>query len=336
MSELRKDPVSGRWVIIAPERAKRPDLLTEKNLEKKDKSNCPFCPGKEHLTGASILELKNNNNWKVRVFANRLPALRVEGDIERKAEGLYDFISGIGAHEIIVETPDHGQETADMDSKDIEYIIKAYQSRVLDLYNDTRLRYVLIFKNFGTGAGAYLEHSHSQLIATPIIPQSLKSEYEHAMKYYLRKERCLFCDLLNQEIKDGKRVISENEGFVLYTPYASRLPFEMHILPKRHHHDFSAITTDEIKRLSSILKEALLRLKTALDTPSYNLILHSGPNRRASGIPGKWQTIAFDYHWHIEILPRLTHLAGFEWGSGLYINPSLPEDTAPYLRSLKI
>jgi UDPglucose--hexose-1-phosphate uridylyltransferase len=358
MSELRKDPVSGRWVIIAPERSRRPAIyqfeqygnssiisegsigFTKSPTDKKFRSTgnlCPFCPGNEHLTLASISTLfDENNHWKVRVFANKFPALRVEGDIDKKAEGLYDYISGIGAHEIIIDTPHHDKGIADLKGPDMEAIIKTYQARIQDLYNDQRLRFVMIYKNFGFNSGSSIDHSHSQLIATPIIPENLKIEYDHARKYFLFKERCLFCDLLNQELNDGRRIISENDDFILYTPYASRLPFEMHIFPRKHQHDFTQISPKGVQSLASILREALLRLKIALDNPSYNFIIHSSPNKGAKQIPGQWQTIHEDYHWHIEILPRILFLAGFEWGTGFFINPSLPEETSKYLRSIKV
>lgn len=340
MSELRKDPISARWVIIAPERARNPfgsrqiSTNTNKESNREVEDLCPFCPGNEELTGNSILHLPENKNWKVRAFANKFPSLKVEGDLNREAKGMYDYISGIGAHEIIVDTCHHGKGISSLDTQDIEFVFQAYQSRILDLFNDRRLRYIQIYKNHGNLTFPLGEHSHTQLIATPVIPDILKTEYKNTRKYFANKERCLFCDLLNQERESNERIVTENKDFVLFCPYASQLPFEIQIYPKRHSHDFSGITPGEIKSLSEIVKDALVRLDTALKNPAYSMTIHSGPNRRAFGVPGKWQTIQFDYHWHIEIFPKISVETGFEFGSGLLINPSLPEEIAKYLKNI--
>ena len=335
VSELRKDPISGKWVVIAPERMQRPNFLSATQGYEVDDS-CPFCQGNEVYTEATIQQFPVDQTWQVRTIPNKFPALRVEGEIQRRGNGIYDYTSGIGAHEIIINTPKHNKELADLETSEIELILQMYQSRIIDLFNDIRMRYVLIYLNKGQEAGATIPHSHSQLIATTIIPELMKDELNHCRQYYFHKERCLICDIVHQEQKDDVRVVQENEQFIAIAPYASRVPFEIQIYPKKHSSDFATCNHEALKSLSGILKDTLSRLKNALNSPPYNLVLHTAPNTKALGIPGQWQTVQHDFHWHMEIVPRLTKSAGFEWGTGYYINPSTPEDCAAYLKELKI
>ncbi|MBM3325299.1 MAG: hypothetical protein FJY66_06485 [Calditrichaeota bacterium] len=216
-------------------------------------------------------------------------------------------------------------------------VLRAYRERLADLERDLRFRYVLIFKNYGLSAGASLSHPHTQLIATPITPRTVAIELESAREHYSIKERCLFCDIISQEMEQDKRVVSTDEGYLVSTPFASRFPFELLISPIEHQHDFGQLSDVHLNRLAVVLKRTLSQLKQALNDPPYNFIVHTSPNMLARGRrPGHWQTLPYDYHWHIEIFPRLTRMAGFEWGTGFYINPTPPEDAARFLREIKV
>jgi UDPglucose--hexose-1-phosphate uridylyltransferase len=331
MPELRKDPVTSRWVIISTERGKRPsDFVAEPERERA--GFCPFCPGNEDKTPWEVLAYRANGHspngpgWHLRVVPNKFPALQIEGDLNRQGDGMYDKMNGIGAHEVIIETPDHAATLASMSDQRIEDVLWAFHDRVLDLKKDQRFRYILIFKNSGRAAGASLEHPHSQLIATPIIPKRVREERDGAKEYYNYKERCVFCDIVRQELNQGVRVITENDDFVAIAPYASRFPFETWILPKAHNPFFEDAQKHEYVNLSKLMRDLFHRVEKVLMNPPYNLIIHSSPLREADGRY---------YHWHIEVMPKLTHVAGFEWGSGFYINPTPPEEAARYLRDVK-
>ena len=346
MPELRKDPISERWVVISTERGKRPSdfkLPSVAEEEALDIKGCPFCGGNESKTPPEITAWRkpgtepNTQGWDIRVVSNKFPALTNEGDVNRTGMGVFDMMSGIGAHEVIIETPRHDLNIPDMDDEHVEKVLWAYKQRILDIGKDQRFRYVLVFKNYGKVAGASLSHPHSQLIATPITPRYVKMELSNSREYFLEKERCIFCDIIRQELGSGERMVYENEYFVVFTPFASRFPFEVWILPRRHEFGFQVLPDEERLLLAQCLKDVLKRLRTTLDDPPYNYVLHTSPNPiPRPGKPDYWGTIQFDFHWHIEIIPRLTKMAGFEWGSGLYINPTSPEEAAKYLREAKI
>jgi len=344
MPELRKDPIVNRWVIIATERKLRPfdygrNVEVEKMEEEKNKF-CPFCPGNEEKTPPEICALRpdgslpNKPGWEIRVVPNKYPALRIEGDLNKKGVGVFDAMNGIGAHEVIIETSNHNLQMADFSVDHLEKIVKIYQERSSDLKKDNRFKYIMIFKNFGVEAGASLFHSHTQLIATPVTPKRVKEELAGTRWYYEYKERCIFCDIINQEIEKGERIAGINESFIAIAPFASRFPFELWILPLNHNPDFDAIGSKERRNFSEILHVILKKLSIGLSNPPYNFIFHTAPNRFFR--PGYWQTIDRDYHWHLEIIPRLTRLGGFEWGTGFYINPTPPEESAQFLKELKI
>jgi UDPglucose--hexose-1-phosphate uridylyltransferase len=328
MPELRKDPVVGRWVIMSTERGKRPSDFPRAPQERKNAA-CAFCYGMEAQTPPEVLSyresgtLPNQPGWRVRAVPNKFPALRIEGGAGRRGEGLYDLMNGIGAHEVVIESPDHERGMADLESRQIEEILWAYRDRVLDLSRDERFRYVLIFKNHGPEAGASLEHPHSQLIALPIVPLSVQQELRGAGDYYSLKERCIFCDILNQESHDRRRVIFENDGFIVACPFAARFPFELWIIPKDHGSHFEYAQASEYRALAQALKAGLSALKASLKDPPFNYIIHSAPLREAESP---------HYHWHLEITPALTKVAGFEVGTGFYINPVPPETAASDLR----
>lgn len=346
MPELRKDPVSDRWVVISTERRRRPSdfgavsVVEEVAVESKF---CPFCEGNELKTPPEITAwrktttIPNTPGWEIRIVPNKFPALIIEGEVNRTGMGVFDMMSGIGAHEVIVETPRHTENLPDMSDEQVEKVLWAYKQRIVDLEKDKRFRYILVFKNYGTAAGASLSHPHSQLIATPITPRYVKLELTNSREYFLEKERCIFCDIIRQELGAGERLVYENEFFVVIAPFASRFPFELWLLPRRHEFGFQVMPDEERLLLARCLKDILKRLKKTLNDPPYNYVLHTAPNPiPRPGKPDYWGTITYDYHWHIEIIPRLTKMAGFEWGSGLYINPTSPEEAAKYLREVEI
>jgi UDPglucose--hexose-1-phosphate uridylyltransferase len=330
MSELRKDPVTERWVIISTERGRRPsDFAPEP--KKLRGGFCPFDAGNEDKTPPEIMAFRsegsprNGPGWRLRVVPNKFPALRVEGDLNREGVGIYDKINGIGAHEVIIETPTHDATLATLPSTNFEEVLWAYRDRMLDLRRDPRLRYVMIFKNHGEEAGATLEHPHSQLIALPIVPHLISEEMAGAKSYYGYKERCIFCDMVRQELRDGERVVLENADFLVVAPFASFAPFQTLILPKRHNSFFEENQVHEIQSLAKIFSETLRRMEKALNCPPYNFTLHTAPFTE--------RNLEY-YHWHFEIIPKLTKFAGFEWGSGFFINPTPPEEAAKFLREL--
>jgi len=297
------------------------------------KGFCPFCLGNESKTPPEVLAYGRNGGgpntpgWTVRVVPNKFPALGIEGDLDRQGDGLFDRMNGVGAHEVIVETPDHKSTLATLPVRAIEDVLWAYRDRVLDLKNDKRFRYALIFKNHGDAAGASLEHSHSQLIALPIVPKRVREELDAAKHYYREKERCIFCDMIRQEMESGVRIVGENDQFVSIAPYAPRFPFELWLLPKQHSSAFENNQSSVYSSLARMLKDTLSRLDAVLDHPAYNFMLHTSP---------VGEEINDHYHWHFEIIPKLIKVAGFEWGTGFYICPTPPEESARFLREAQV
>jgi UDPglucose--hexose-1-phosphate uridylyltransferase len=333
MPELRRDPIVGRWVIIATERARRPSQFQRK-MDEPEGGLCPFCPGHEDRTprevyysGRSTAAPANTPGWKVRVIPNRYPALMIEGDLDRQAEGIYDRMNGVGAHEVVIETPEHGKDLGDLSDQEVTEVLFAFKARVVDLRNDLRFRYILLFKNHGSAAGATLEHSHSQLIALPVTPRQVAEEIEGAKRHYDHRERCIFCDIAGQERKDRSRLIFENDEFLVFAPWAPRSPFETWILPKRHESSFEAEPKERLGLCAQALRTTVRRIGSALGRPAYNFMVHTNPLRDPPSL---------SYHWHIELMPALTQVAGFEWGSGFHINPVPPEEAAEFLRKVAV
>jgi UDPglucose--hexose-1-phosphate uridylyltransferase len=333
VSELRKDPVTGRWVIISTERRKRPtDFRLESVIINPD-SSCPFCAGHEHMTPRELLAQGRNGSgpdtpgWSLRVIPNQFPVLRVEGTLDRQAEGLFDKMNGIGAHEVIIESPHHEDTLATLEADRVEQVLWACRERISDLKRDQRFRYIIIFKNHGAAAGASLEHSCSQLIALPIVPREVRDEVDGARVHFQTKERCVYCDIVRQETSDGRRMITENADMVAVAPYAPRFPFETWILPRRHQALFEEAPRHEYASLARMLGDILRRMNKALQLPPYNLLIHSAP---------VVEKAAEYYHWHVEIIPKLTKVAGFEWATGFYLNPTAPEEAAQVLRDIRL
>jgi UDPglucose--hexose-1-phosphate uridylyltransferase len=331
MPELRKDPIVGRWVIIATDRAKRP--VAPKTEPLPPGSFCPFCEGNEIHTPHEILAYReratrpDEKGWRVRVVPNKFPALQIEGALEKRGDGIYDRMNGVGAHEVILECPFHEISIANLSEENIREILWVYRDRLIDLKKDPRLVYGMVFKNVGAAAGASLEHSHSQLIVTPIVPINVWEEMSGSLEFFNYRGRCIYCDMVHQELGAGKRIVLDAPNFVSFCPYASRFPFETWILPKNHNSHYENIQKNEVDELGTVLKTILKKLETALDNPAYNYIIHTSP---------------FDtqllphYHWHMEIIPRLTRVAGFEWGTGFYINPVPPEQGAQFLHDTEV
>jgi len=339
MPEIRKDGIVERWVVFSPERLRRPMQYDLHAIEDANHEPDPFLAGSESYTPPEVFAIRepgsaaNGPGWKVRVVPNHFPALRVEGELHKEAVGLYDKMSGVGAHEVVIETPEANVELEQQPLENIVNVLKAYRSRLADLAKDSRFRYLFAFKNVGLLAGASLKHAHSQIIALPVIPINIREKLDAAKKYYAQKERNLFEDILKGEIKSGERLVFQNAGYGAFCPFASRFSFEVMIMPKQQRANFSACTDHELVLLADILQKVLMAYRVGLERPDYNLILHTAPARASKS--DDWDTMEQDFRWHIEIFPRLSGVAGFEFGTGFYINPMLPEDSAKFLREVK-
>ena len=334
MHELRKDPLMNRWVaVLSDSMAPGEYHLPE---EEAKESECVLCSGREKETPLEITAIRGNGShpndpgWLARVIPSFKPILNVEGDLGRRGVGMYDRMNSIGANEIIIETPEHNKADGDIGFEQMVRIVSLYKERIADLEKDLRLRYILIYKNSGREAGAVYSHPHSQVIATPIIPRRIKEELDGAKQYYSYKERCIFCDIIREELRYGQRVIFETKRFITFCPYAQISSFEFRIIPKRHSCAFQEINSEEMEDLALMLSAMLKKLGTILKNPSYNYIIHTAPNM----IPRRnhWHTLGEDFHWHIEVMPRLKKASGFEWGSGFYVVTTSAEDAAKYLR----
>ncbi|MDD5428185.1 MAG: galactose-1-phosphate uridylyltransferase [Candidatus Omnitrophica bacterium] len=345
MPELRRDPVVGRWVIISTERAKRPDQFGQAAAQNEDLGEgekCPFCEGNESMTPPEITAIRhrgtrpNAPGWEVRVIPSISPLLQIEGSLDRHGHGMYDLMYARGAHEIIVESPKHIKE-ADLSK---EQAIKSFNmilDRVQDLEKDKDIKYVLVFKNYGEAAGGgHIKHARTQVIGTPVNLKRVKEELAGCRVYYGHRERCLFCDMVKQELKAGKRVMAETKHFVALAAFASRFPFETWIIPKQHSCDFYKMEREKVPDLAEIIMTLSARMRKVIGDFPFNFVLHTAPFRRDAGKRGYWETIEHDYHWHFELLPILTRVAGFEWGSGFYINPLPPEDACKSVTEAKI
>jgi len=332
MPELRRDPLLDRWVIIATDRAFRPTDIP-RTVAPLPSASCPFCAGSEASTPPEILAYRpadaaaNGPGWSVRVVPNRFPALMIEGGLDREGLGLYDRMNGVGAHEVIIESPQHVADLGDLPVEQVTAVLGAYQERILDLRKDPRFRSILVFKNLGRAAGATLEHGHSQLIALPIVPRTVADELAGARAHFQAHERCIFCDVIAQERREGARLVAENDDAVALAPWAARSPFETWVLPRQHGSHFEELPRASTRGVAALLRDVLRRLDVALERPSYNFMLHTAPLREPA-LP--------HYHWHIELVPALAQVAGFEWGSGFHINPTPPEEAAAFLRRLEV
>jgi len=345
MSELRYDPIRKSWVIIAAERSLRPSdhLRSGPVHEHGPTGSCPFCPGNEKSTPPETYALRkpetlpDTPGWQIRVVPNKFPALDQSVPLQRSNNGLYDVTSGFGVHEVLVETPDADRQMDTLSLRHLGDVFIALRGRIEALKMDRRLHYIMAFKNYGREAGASLFHSHSQIIGIPVIPNLISAELASFREHFRAVKSCLMCDIISQEAADIRRIVAESKEFISFVPYSSGLPFEVRIAPKAHSHDFVSATDTVLRSFARIVRETLRRLKKVLDDPPYNFVLHTSPPAHdRAGKPGFWKSIEQDYHWYLELVPRTTMIAGFEWGTGFYINTTRPEDAAALLRSVDI
>ena len=354
--ELRKDPITGRWVIISSARAKRPEVPEPRREEESPeaRARCPFCVGHEGETPPEIFTIRANGSgpntpgWLTRVVPNKFPAFGIFPEINLRRVGMFQMATGYGAHEVVIESPEHERYLEHQPLDQVARIVDTWWERHVDLERDHKLKYVLIFKNHGKAAGASLAHPHAQIIATTVVPDALKSKLSFAKEHHQNGEGCIWCRQIEQlfyyenkiynpdgsilvEVHQRDRLVAANEKFVAYIPFAARMPYEIHILPKTHQHSFIQTTPAERVELAKMLKMVLMKVYKLLGNPPYNFYIHSAPNLNVRPRTGDYTTIREDFHWHIEILVRTTIWAGFEQGSGIYINPLNPTDAARYL-----
>ncbi len=331
MPEIRQNPITKEWVIIARERARRPDQFAGAKMPKEPPvfdPSCHFCPGNEHLTPPETYRITGSNGWQVRVVPNRFAALSAEGKRVRINQGLLKrTVAGVGIHEVIVETPDHSKTTGLLEPAQVESILRCYKERFAVVSCDPRVELVTVFKNHGAAAGTSLEHPHSQLIGTPIISPQVRNRMEEALRWYDEFGECVFCEVLRTEMEDAARLVVQTEHFASFVPYASLSPFHMWIFPRRHMASFGEILDMELSDLARNLQETLARLYHGLKNPDFNYTIRTAPNEN--------RYVKY-YHWYISLVPRLTRVAGFEIGSGFFINTSVPEENAEFLRSVKL
>ena len=330
MPELRRDPITHRWAIIATERALRPQDFIGPAQPPSAKTS-PFAAGNERLTPPEIFALRpdgsapNTPGWTARVVPNKYPALRIEGDLEPRPEGIYDHMNGVGAHEVIIESPDADFTLQSLAPGHLVDVLRIYRDRMRDLQKDQRFKFSLLFRNHGAAAGASIAHGHSQLIALPIVPHTVQELLDGAQRYHAFRGRNVFDDIIRQEVSDGRRLVMDTGDFVLIAPYASRQPFELWIVPRKQSSRFESAEDCDLTALAKVLRAALSKLDVGLGNPAYNLMIQSAPHGHEDT---PW------YRWHVQIMPKLTKVAGFEWGTGFHINSTAPEDAAAFLRGL--
>lgn len=330
MPELRQNFMTKEWVVIATERAKRPDQMTVHRAAKPLPSfseNCPFCPGHENQTPPEILRLPDGNGWKARIVPNKFAALSPESKPERTIHRSMRAMGGFGFHDVIVETTDHSLAMAMMTDPQVTDILRIYKTRYTQLSLDPRVAHITIFKNHGADAGTSLEHPHSQMIATPVISYQVRRRFQEAMQHYDDFGECIFCQYIDEELEDGRRVVVESEHFAAVELFASPSPFCTHIYPKRHMASFGDISAVEIADLGRVLRALLAKLYHGLENPDFNFTIRTAP--------AEWVGVRY-FHWYLSVIPRLTRTAGFELGSGMFINPVIPEQAAEFLRNVKL
>ena len=331
MPQLRQNIITLDWVIIATERAKRPDqfgrtVKVEEIIPEFD-SSCPFCPGNESTSSVEKYRFEKNGKWSLRTVTNKFPALIEDGDLNSITSGIFNSMNAIGAHDVVIEHPRHNGTLTDFTHEETVSILNAYLRSYKELKKNKLIQSIVIFRNHGKSAGTSLIHPHSQIVATPIVPNQIKERIASAKKYYSKNHECVFCRNLNDETKSGERIICETSHFTAFIPYAALSPFHIWIFPKRHASSFHEITVDEISDLAFNLKTVLAKLKNGLNNPDYNFTIRSAPTQEKSG---KF------FHWYLALVPRISVAAGFEMGSGMYVSPAIPEESARYLREIDI
>lgn len=332
MSEIRQNMATKEWVIIASERARRPEEFADwsarsatEDLPAYD-SHCPFCPGNEEGPEMEVLRLPETGPWQLRVVKNKYPALDREGEWARSFDGVNRLISGVGYHEVVIESPLHNTTLALESPANITYTLRAFQIRGIAMAQDKHTEHVIYFKNHGPRAGTSLVHPHCQIIGLPVVPYHVRSRIEEARRYFDDTGNCVYCIMMEDELKKGERVVFENEHFVVFLPYAAFSPFHTWILPRTHQSNFLLVSPRDLEELAKVLHGFLAKLYHGLNDPDFNFVLRSSPLKQ-------WHS---DYvHWYLTIVPRVTQSAGFELGSGMFINTSLPEQSAAFLRAIQ-
>jgi len=332
MPELRQNMATKEWVILADERAKRPDEYIEPQTHVSTESqppyenHCPFCPGNEEID-LEIERMPPSDVWLTRVVHNKFPALSIEGKLKRTFDGVHRRISGVGHHEIVVDHPQHNTTLALMTPTEIKSMLETFYSRGWGIRKDSRIEQIIYFKNHRERAGASLRHPHSQIIGLPVVPTDIRHRIEEARRYFDDNGECVFCVMMSDELSKKERLVAESEHFVAFVLYAAPSPFHTWIIPRQHSVSFLYSQPDEMADLAYLMRDVVRRLYIGLHDPAYNLIIRSAPVKEISN----------DYlHWYVTIIPRLSRTAGFELGSGMYINPSLPEESAAFLRQVEI
>jgi UDPglucose--hexose-1-phosphate uridylyltransferase len=332
MTELRQNMATKEWVVIANERVKRPDdyVTAQKPVMAKSQPaydpDCPFCPGNEELD-LEIACYPTTGPWRTRVVSNKYPALSVEIDLVRTFNGVHRLITGVGYHEVVVDHPAHNTTLALMEPEEIKTVLETFYERGWGIRSDSRIEQIIYFKNHGERAGASLKHPHSQIIGLPVVPTDIRHRIEEARRYFDDNGYCVFCVMMRDELEKGERLITASEHFVAFVLYASPTPFHIWILPRQHSVSFLYSQSEQMADLANILHDVMRRLYIALDDPAYNLIIRSAPVKEISN----------DYlHWYVTVVPRVSRTAGFELGSGMFINPSLPEECADFLRKVEM
>ncbi|MBI5561361.1 MAG: galactose-1-phosphate uridylyltransferase [Deltaproteobacteria bacterium] len=330
MSELRLNLITREWVVISTERAKRPGEFTNSRSERPTPPpylhTCPFCAGNEHKTSEERARVGDGKGWQIRVVANRYPAVSIAGEKTRHADALMRSVSGVGVHEVVIEHPAHNTSTALFELRHLENVLRVYRERFTEANRDPRVEHAIIFKNHGEGAGTAVDHPHSQLIATPVVPYQFRDRVRAAMHYFDDTGECLHCAMIKRERSEGARAVIDTEHFFTFVPYAALSPFHTWIFPKRHSASFSDIRDGELTELAYHLKTLLAKFYFSLENPDFNYVIRSSRPQDAGN----------EYcHWYLAIVPRLSKAAGFELGSGIYINTVLPEESAAFLRSAR-
>jgi len=330
MPQIRHNVATGEWVIIAPERAERPQDFTAAKRTPQEASPaylaaCPFCPGNEHQTPPEVLRLPRSGPWQVRVVPNKFAALQREGGQEQRSEGVYRALAGVGWHEVVIETPRHNAPPALQSDEEVARTLTAFQMRGLEMARDPRVAHVLYVKNHGPGAGTSREHPHAQIVALPLVPPRIQARWEAARRYLDERGACPVCALWQSEAANGARIVAASARFVAFVPYAAFAPYYIWIVPQEHRADFCRASADELADLGALLRRVLRKIYLGLGDPAYNYVIQSASGGQFEG--DHW-------HWYVEIIPRLVTWGGFELGSGAFINPTLPEDDARFLRGV--
>lgn len=330
MPELRQNLATKEWVIIAHERARRPDAFRDRKPRPpspRKKDDCPFCPGNEKLTGPSTQLLGSADAWKVRSVPNRFPALVPSPGPHRSKQTLYRSLPGEGLHEVIIESPRHDEHPALMDKQQMRELVTLYRERFRASLQNNKVSLTMLFKNHGETAGTSLEHPHSQLIGSCVVPSHVRHRMDEAQKYFEQNGACVFCRMIAEEKKQEERIVAETDHFIAFVLYAALSPFHIWLLPKRHIATFADMTPEEADDFAAVLQGLLKRLYSGLDNPDYNYVMQSAPLDRG---------MTECFHWYLSLVVRLSKTAGFELGSGMFINTAVPEESAKFLNSVAL